>query len=97
MIGPQFEWDSAKSEANLKKHGISFEEACSIFQGPILSAEDNGLYDESRERSYGLLHGQVVVCVVHTDRGGRCRIISARKATPSERTHFHEYLKKTLS
>lgn len=91
-----FEWDGTKSEANLKKHGISFAEASTIFDGPVLSAEDEGWYGEPRERSYGLLNGQVVVCVIHTDRGERCRIISARKATVNERKHFYAYLQKAL-
>ncbi|MBB4620064.1 BrnT family toxin [Sphingomonas abaci] len=93
----QFEWDQQKSETNLKKHGVSFEEASAIFEGPVLSAEDEGWHDEIREKSYGLLYGQVVVCVIHTDRSGKCRIISARKATANERKHFHAYLKKALS
>lgn len=83
-----FEWDPAKDAANWAKHGISFEEAATIFEGPILSYEDDELDGEVRERSYGLLGGTVVVCVIHTDRGGTTRIISARKATPRERKAF---------
>jgi len=60
----------------------------------VLCGEDPGGHDEIRERSYGLLGGTVVVCVVHTERAGRLRIISARGATRTERTLFHVYLKK---
>lgn len=86
-----FEWDPEKDRQNRAKHGISFEEAAAIFDGPVLTAEDEGDYGEVRERTYGLLRGVVVVCVVHTSRDDRIRIISARKATPAERTLFNAH------
>jgi uncharacterized DUF497 family protein len=89
-----FEWDEEKNLANQSKHGISFEEASTIFEGPVLSLEDEGHDSEVRKRSYGLIAGVVVVCVVHMDRDGAPRIISARKATRNERKHFDAYLKK---
>jgi len=94
---PAFEWDEDKNAANLAKHGIRFEEAASIFEGPVLSSEDESSEDEVRERSYGLLDGIVVVCVIHTQRGETTRLISARKATKQERTLFHAYLEKACS
>ena len=60
----------------------------------MLSLEDEGHQSEVRERSYGLIGGVVVACVVHTDRDGVTRIISARKATRNERKLFDAYLKK---
>lgn len=90
----RFEWDEEKNVANQRKHGISFEEASTIFEGPVLSLEDEGHNGEVRERSYGLIGGLVVACVIHTDRGGVTRIISARKATRNERKLFDAYLKK---
>ena len=92
----QFEWDETKNLANQHKHRVSFEEASTIFDGPVLTAEDDGPYSEFRERSFGLIGGLVVACVVHTDRHEVTRIISARKATPKERKHFHAYLNKAL-
>ena len=89
-----FEWDEDKNLINKRKHGVSFEEAATIFDGPVLSLEDEGDYDEVRERSYGLIGGVVVAYVIHTDRKGTTRIISARKATANERKHFHAYLKR---
>jgi uncharacterized DUF497 family protein len=59
----RFEWDKEKNLANQRKHGISFEEASTIFEGPVLSLEDEGHQSEVRERSYGLIGGVVVVCV----------------------------------
>lgn len=88
-----FEWDGDKNRANRRKHGISFEEAATIFSGPVLSAADDHP-DEPRERSYGLLGAIVLVCVIHTDRHGTTRIISARKATSHERKLFDAYLRR---
>jgi uncharacterized protein len=90
---PKFEWDDAKNDANLAKHGISFEEAATIFEGPVFTLADEDSADEVRERTYGLINGITVVCVIHTDRNGTTRIISARKATKSERDLFNAYLK----
>jgi len=89
-----YEWDVEKDVRNLNKHGVSFAEACTVFEGPVLTSEDEGAGDEMRERSYGLLRGNTVLCVIHTSRGEAIRIISARKATPQERELFHAYLRK---
>jgi hypothetical protein len=91
-----FEWDPAKNAANIKKHRISFEEAATIFDGPVLSGCDDSA-DEPREKSFGFIGALVVACVIHTDREDRIRIISARKATANERKLFNAYLKKTIS
>lgn len=94
-----FEWDTEKDSANLKKHGISFEEAAEIFQNDVLTAEDDGAHGEMREISIGRLgHNPgptVVICVVHTERNRNTRIISARRATPHERKNFDVYFEKT--
>ena len=90
----RFEWDEEKNAANRRKHGISFQEASTIFEGPVLSLADEGDDGEVRERSYGLLGGVVVVCIIHTDRNGVTRIISARKATRNERKLFDAYLQR---
>jgi uncharacterized DUF497 family protein len=87
----RFEWDPEKDIRNLAKHGISFDEAKTIFDGPVLSLEDERQDDEARERSFGLVRGVVVLCVVHTLRGEVTRIISARKATRRERALFDEH------
>lgn len=91
-----FEWDPKKNAANIQKHGLSFEEAVSIFTGPVLTGPDENA-EEYREKSFGLLGASVVICVVHTDRNGKTRIISARKATSSERKYFDAYLKNALN
>ena len=93
----EFEWDEEKDKLNRKKHGISFAEAATIFDGPVLTGADEGHHDEYREKSFGFLGGTVVTCVVHTERGEKTRIISARKATKKERGLFNAYLEKALS
>ena len=90
----RFEWDEDKNGANRRRHRISFEEASTIFDGPVLSLDDDGDPNEIRERSYGLIGGVIVACVIHTDRNGITRIISARKATPNERKLFDAHLKR---
>ena len=92
-----FEWDAEKNSANFAKHGISFEEAVTIWDGPVLTGQDEVLDFEVRERSFGLIGAIVVVCVIHTERDGKTRIISARKATKNERREFDAYLKNARS
>ena len=92
----QFEWDENKNKQNQQKHHISFEEATEIFQGVTFTSISNKIdYDEIREISIGTIQNVVVVTVVHTDRQGKTRIISARKATPKERRKYYDYLTQT--
>jgi uncharacterized DUF497 family protein len=93
----KFEWDEDKNVGNLAKHGISFEEAATIFEGPVFTLDGEGSHEEMRERSYGLINGITVICVIHTDRVEATRIISARKATKHERELFNAYLKKACN
>jgi hypothetical protein len=83
----QFEWDPDKAAWNLARHGVSFEEASTIFGDPlaatILDADHS--MDEERWLSTGRSDRDRLIIVWHTDRGGRVRIIGARMATPNER------------
>lgn len=89
----EFEWDAAKNRANVEKHGVSFEMAARIFEGYCLTRPDDRFdYGETREISIGVLEGVAVLVVVHTDRAGRCRIISARPAKRSERVIYEQAL-----
>jgi uncharacterized DUF497 family protein len=87
-----FEWDPNKAASNLRKHGIRFEEALTVFADPLsLSVPDP---DHSlREQRFLLLgrsaHDRLLV-VIHADRGERIRIISARPATRRERETYEE-------
>ena len=95
----KFQWDSEKNTENVKKHGIRFEDAQKIFNGPTVSEIDDSSddYGEIREISLGLLNNVVVLMVVHTDRDGETRLISARKATSTERKHYEEALRQSFN
>ena len=87
-----FEWDEVKNETNFNKHNIRFEEAALIFRGPVFTTvDDRQDDDEIREISIGQLQGQIYLVVVHTDRRGTTRLISARRAKPSERRRYDDY------
>lgn len=82
----KFEWDPAKNDTNIAKHGVSFEQAKRIFDGPVLTmADTRDAYGEMRETSIGLIDGIATLVVAHTDRDGVTRIISARRALKKER------------
>jgi uncharacterized protein len=85
----KFEWDEDKRLANIKNHGIDFIDVSEVFDGDIVTIEDDRYsYGEQRFVTFGLLKGRVVA-VVNTDRGEFIRIISIRKATKNEyRTYF---------
>lgn len=90
-----FEWDEEKNQRNLEKHGIGFETAATIFRGIILSRIDEREdYDEVREISIGRVETDVVVTVVHTDRAGTIRLISARSTNRRERKDYDDYCSK---
>ena len=85
-----FEWDRAKNEANLERHGIGFDEAKHVFDGPVLTrADDRRDYGENRDISLGALSPDAVLVVVHTARGDKIRLISARRANRRERTVYY--------
>jgi len=86
-----FEWDERKNQANIEKHGVSFQTACRIFEGKVLSAgDDREDYGEVREISIGQVDGTVILAVVHTSRNGNIRIISARPAKRAERQRYEQ-------
>ncbi len=85
-----FEWDVEKAESNLQKHGVSFNEAATVFFDPLSITIPDPLHsgEESRFVTAGLSQQQNHLVVVHTERGERIRIISARPATPRERKKY---------
>lgn len=89
LQGQLFAWDAAKAAANLHKHHVSFEKACEVFFDPFVRVVDASDQDESREAAIGLTEDWTPLFVVHVVRlGDKIRIISARKATPSERREY---------
>jgi uncharacterized protein len=89
----QFDWDEAKNQANVRKHGIDFAEVSEMFDQEMLVELDDRLdYGEERWIGTGFLKRDVAV-VVWTERWGDViRIISARRATLYERERFEQYL-----
>ena len=89
-----FEWDEVKSRRNLLKHGIGFETAKLVFDDPYsFSVRDRFVEGEERWQTLGMIGGEVVmVAHTHRDEGEDLvtRIISARKATPTERKAYAE-------
>ena len=77
-------------------HGISFDEARHIFDGLILTRVDERQdYGENRDISLGVLPPDAGLVVIHTERGDRIRLISARKANRCERKVYHDHLAQT--
>ena len=92
-----FEWDEAKNRENIAKHGVRFEDAARIFEGPVVSwTDDREDYGEVGEISIGMVGGAAIVTVAHTDRGSTVRIISARPASRAERRRYEETLRNAL-
>lgn len=86
----RFEWDEEKNRRNKLKHGISFETATAVFFDPMsITENDVCVNNEQRLRTTGNLGNLTIAVVIHVtkDEDGEelIRIISARKATPSER------------
>ena len=88
----KFEWDSRKAEINLRKHGVSFDEAASIFLDSLaLSGPDpDHSVGESRYITFGISRLGRLLSVSHTYRPGSIRIIMARRMTRSERKTYEE-------
>jgi uncharacterized DUF497 family protein len=88
----KFEWDNHKAASNLQKHGVSFDEALSVFADEMaLSFADTDHSDtEDRSRTYGFSNTGRLLVVVHTERHNHVRIISARKATRYEKGIYQQ-------
>ncbi|GJI95154.1 hypothetical protein RugamoR57_18720 [Duganella caerulea] len=84
-----YEWDEGKNQRNIKKHGVSFEDASAIFEHTTLTYFDpNAGHDEDRYIAIGL-SGVRMLTVVFTERGDdTVRIISARRSSPSEEKRY---------
>lgn len=90
-----FEWDNQKAHSNVQKHGISFDEASTVFADPLSLTIHDPLHSEDEERLVliGISHKNRTLIVVHTERGDNIRIISARKATKKERSYYESNAK----
>jgi uncharacterized DUF497 family protein len=89
MMSDDFEWDEAKAAENYAKHGVSFEMATEVFKDPfaIERLDDREDHGEDRFVLIGMAEGAVLT-VIYTERNGRIRIISARRATRHEQDDY---------
>jgi uncharacterized DUF497 family protein len=87
-----FEWDPKKARRNLRIHAVSFDEASTAFRDPLSVTIADPLHSEDEERLVliGNSHRHRLLVVIHTERGDRVRIISARVATTRERLRYEE-------
>ena len=89
-----FEWDPNKDLINRRKHGVSFEEASTVFQDVNALVIDDPEHSEEEERfiilGYSLRANLLVVCHCYRASESIIRIISARKATTNETRQYHE-------
>lgn len=85
------EWDPAEDASNRQKHGIGFVDAATVFGDPYRVVEDSTRpeHGEERRKTIGRM-GAIVVVVISTDRDGRRRIISARRASQDERRRYDQ-------
>jgi uncharacterized DUF497 family protein len=88
----RFDWDSKKAEANLRKHGVSFDEAASTFLDPyaVSGYDPDHSVDEERYITFGYSQLGRLIAVCHTYRPGAIRIINARRVTRGERKLYEE-------
>ncbi|QID16299.1 BrnT family toxin [Nitrogeniibacter mangrovi] len=89
----KFEWDASKAESNLRKHGVSFDEAQSVFYDEFARQffDDAHSVDEDRFIMLGVSNQSRILIVCHCERGEHgqlIRIISARRATTAERSYY---------
>lgn len=88
----EFEWDPEKEKMNIRKHGVSFHEAATVFGDPLswtFSDPDHSV-GECRYLTFETSSQGKMLIVSHTDRGKKIRLISSRKVTRRERRYYEE-------
>jgi len=89
--GTLFVWDETKSEMNVQKHGISFEEAVTVFDDPLFKLQDASRNDEGRDAAIGFSSTGRLLTVVHIEADGdHIRLVSARRASVSEEALYDQ-------
>ena len=88
----KFEWDNSKALENLRKHGVSFHEAASIFGDPLAVSYPDPEHSiaEHRYLTFGQSSKARLLVVSHTDRGDRIRVVSTREMTRKERIDYEQ-------
>ncbi|MBN2137880.1 MAG: BrnT family toxin [Sedimentisphaerales bacterium] len=88
----QFEWDSSKALSNKKKHGVTFEQASTIFGDPLSRTIPDPSHSKTEDRfiTIGASIDNKLIVVAHCDSDEKIRIISARKATRNEKYQYEQ-------
>ena len=88
----EIEWDPKKAHSNLRKHGVSFEEAATALSDPMAATGDDPDHSfvESRYVTFGVSDQDRLLVISHSERGDTVRIISARRASKGERRIYEE-------
>ena len=88
----RFDWDPDKAARNLEKHGVSFEEAATVFSDPLYLDffDPEHSEEENRYIRVGCSSQKRVLVIAYTERGDQTRIISARPATKHERQAYEQ-------
>lgn len=88
----RFEWDPEKASSNVDSHGVSFEEAATVFGDPLAITFFDPDHSENEDRclTFGISLNNRLLLVVHTDREESTRIVSAREATRREMRQYEE-------
>ena len=90
-MGLEFEWDASKARLNHIKHGVRFDEAVPVFRDPLATLFDDPDHSDTEQRMILVGHSANRLLVVSfTERRGRIRLISARRATPREREDYEQ-------
>ena len=92
MGAMEFEWDPDKAVSNLAKHGVSFQDAATVFGDPLAITYFDPDHSEEEDRFLTFGHSSAghLLAVSHCDRDERIRIISARRATRKERKAYEK-------
>lgn len=89
-----FEWNQEKAASNIKKHGVSFDEAVTVLwdENALIINDPDHSEDEDRFILLGMSENLRVLVVIHCERGNTIRLISARTATKQERKQYEAHL-----
>jgi uncharacterized protein len=90
-MGLEFEWDASKAKLNYLKHRVRFEEAVPVYRDPAAKLFDDPDHSDTEDRMILIGHsGNRLLVVSFTERHGRIRLISARRAAPREREDYEQ-------
>ena len=94
MSSQRFEWDDAKAAINRRKHGVTFDEAMSVWDDPNVFFEFDSEHSDAEDRVkvIGFSERNRMLSVIFTERDDGIRIITARKASPADQATYYEAL-----